>query len=347
MATRLLVPCKREGCRGACPRFVVAASRKQGDPAKCRECGSVFKLPPGTYAEAAAAGAARGGAKGGGKGGGSDKALLARVEALQRENAQLKAKPERTAAAGPSQPSNEPDELAQALALSDALRKAQAQGADVTAALQTQADRVQRLRAARLASKPAHAQLKQLDDQIGKKTKAIERAEASVEEFLEKVRLAREQAEESRGELEKLVEQKRALSLVPATGAGAAPGDPLGQMSSFTEAVKKQLEGFVSPCSPRVSELQSCFSTLEECLARLRAEVVASAPAVAATAQDTPDAATAATAVPVDTDDLEPDGLANDEDTAEFLIGLGVKRENHAEIFERLNTKRQKRGPRG
>ena len=91
------------------------------------------------------AGAAKGGAKGGGKGGGgygTDKALLARLEALQRENAQLKANPERHAGATPPPPSSEPDDLAQALALLDALRKTQAQGADVTVALQTQAERV-------------------------------------------------------------------------------------------------------------------------------------------------------------------------------------------------------------
>ena len=194
------------------------------------------------------AGAAKGGAKGGGKGGGgygTDKALLARLEALQKENAKLKAKPERPSSATPPPPSSEPDDLAQALALLDALRRTQAQGADVTVALQTQAERVQRLRDARLACKRAHAQLKQLDDQIGKKTKAIERAEASAEEFSGKVQLAKEQAEEARGELEKLMAQKRALSLVPVAAAVAPAGDPLGQMSSFTQAVRKQLEVFV------------------------------------------------------------------------------------------------------
>ena len=355
MSAKQLVPCKREGCRGVCPRFVVVAGKRQGDPATCRECGSAFKLPPGTYAEAAMGGAAKGNPKGGGKGGvgyGIDKALLARVEALQKENAQLKSKPERPSGATPPSPSSEPDDLAQALALLDALRRTQAQGADVTAALQTQVERVQRLRDAKLASKPAHAQLKQLDEQIARKTKAIERAEASAEEFLGKVHLAKELAKEARGELEKLMAQKRAFSLAPVAGAAAPSGDPLGQMSSFTQAVRKQLEVFVSPSSPKVAELQSCFNTLEECLARLRAEVAESAPAVVAAAPGSPDSSSCRTAAeasdaPVGSDEAEPDDMANDEDTAEFLLGLGVKREIHAEILERLSTKRQKRGPRG
>jgi DNA repair exonuclease SbcCD ATPase subunit len=334
MEAKQLVPCKREGCRGSCPRFVVLAGKKKGDPAVCRVCGNAFKLPPGTYADAAKAGA-----KAGGKGGGADKALLARLEALQRENAQLKAKPERSA--GAVQPPSEPDELAQALALQEALRKAQAQGADVAVALQTQADRVQKLRDARLASKPAHAQLRQLDEQIGKKNKQIERLDASVEEFLEKVRAAREQAEEARGELEKLKAQKQALSLAPTAGAATPDGDPLGQMSSFTAAVKKQLEGFVSPCSPRVTELQTCFSTLEECLSRLRAEVVASAPPAAG---DTP---ASAPRVPEDSAGLEADELEPEEDIEEDLLRLGVKREQHAELRSLFQAKRQKRESRG
>jgi DNA repair exonuclease SbcCD ATPase subunit len=354
MSAMQLVPCKRDGCCGACPRFVVVAGKRRGEPAICRECGSAFKLPPGSYAEAARGGADWGNLTGGGKGGvgyGIDKALLARVEALQRENAQLKSKQVRQLGATPPSPSSDSDDLAQAQALLEALRRTQAQGADVTAALQTQVERVQRLRDAKLASKPAHAQLKQLDEQIARKAKAIERAEASAEEFLGKAQLAKELAQLARGELEKLTAQKRAFCLAPVAGAAAPPGDPLGQMSSFTQAVREQLEVCASPSSPKVAELQSCFNTLEECLARLRAEVAESALAAVAAAPGAPVSSSCRTAAeatdaPAGSDEAEADDMAIDEDTAEFLLGLGVKREMHAEVVERLSSKRQKRDSR-
>ena len=169
-------------------------------------------------------------------------ALLAKIVQLQKENAQLKG---RSAGAAPTPPSSgEQDELAQAVASLDSLRKAQSQGADVSGALQVQMDKVQKLRDARLASKPAHAQLKQIDEQIGKKLKAIERHEANAAEYTEKLRSARAQTEEAKGELEKLMAQKLALSAAAPEVSQAAAGDPLGQMASFTAAVRAQLEGF-------------------------------------------------------------------------------------------------------
>ena len=353
-AAKQLVPCKRDGCRGACPRFVVVAGKRRGEPAICRECGSAFKSPPGSCVEAAAGGTDKGNYKGGGKGGvgyGIDKALLARVEALQKENARLKSKSERPLGAATPAPCGDADDLAQALALLDALRRAQAQGADVTAALQTQVEKVQRLRDAKLASKPAHAQLKQLDEQIARKAKAIERAEATAEEFLGKAHLAKELAQLARGELGKLEAQKRAFSLAPIARAAALPGDPLGLLSSYAQAVRQQLVESVAPSSPKVAELQSCFNTLEECLARLRAEVAECAPPAGAAAPGSPVSsscrtAAGATDVPAGSDEAEGEDLANDEDTAEFLLGLGVKREIHADILERLCSKRQKRDSR-
>ena len=225
----------------------------------------------------------------------------------------------------------------------DSLRKAQSQGADVSGALQVQTDKVQRLRDAKLASKPAHAQLKQLDDQIGKKLKAIERFEATVDECIGKAQIAKSQAEEAKGELEKLKAQKQALSLAAPEASQAAAGDPLGQMASFTAAVKEQLEGFVSPSSPRVSELQACFTTLEECLSRLRAEVVAGAvpPATqapaASTAQDSPSSAPGTVE---ESAEFVADALEADELDAAWLQGLGLKREHVVDFVQRMRAKR-------
>ena len=126
-------------------------------------------------------------------------------------------------------------------------------------------------------------------------------------------------------------------------GAQAVAGDPLGQMASFTAAVKVQLEGFVSSSSPRVSELQKCFLTLEECLSRLRAEVVAGAeppqtqaPA-AATAQDSP---SSAPGVPEESAEFVADALEADETDAAWLHGLGLKREHVVDFVQRMRAKR-------
>ena len=341
MVVKQPVLCKRAGCSGTCPEFVIVASKRLGDPAVCRLCGSVYKLPPGSgsYADAAKAGAKSGAKVGGAQS--ADKALLAKLDQLQKENAQLKG---RSAGAVPTPPSSgEQDELAQAVASLDSLRKAQALGADVSGPLQVQMDKVQKLRDARLASKPAHAQLKQLDEQIGKKLKAIERHEADAADYTEKLQSARAQAEVAKGELEKLKAQKLALSAAAPEVPQAAAGDPLGQMASFTAAVKAQLEGFVSPGSPRVSELQTCFLTLEECLARLRAEVAAGveppqtqAPA-AATAQTTPMAAPEGAE---DSAELVADALEADETDSAWLLGLGLKREHLVDLVQRMHAKR-------
>ena len=153
MVVKQHVLCKRPGCKGSCPEFVVLASRKSGDPATCRICHRTFKLQPGagTYAEAAAAGA-------------KAVAPAAKVAVIK-----AKGKPERSSG-GAAPHGGEQDDLALALASLDSLRKAQSQGADVAGALLAQNDKVQRLRDAKLACKPAHVQLKQLDEQIGKKT---------------------------------------------------------------------------------------------------------------------------------------------------------------------------------
>ena len=42
------IVCSKPNCKGSCPAHVVArAGRPGGTPAKCHECGKVFKLPPG------------------------------------------------------------------------------------------------------------------------------------------------------------------------------------------------------------------------------------------------------------------------------------------------------------
>ena len=49
------VRCHRRGCDGSCPPKVVAKGRQEGGtPAKCRECGTPFRLPPGHPAAAGA-----------------------------------------------------------------------------------------------------------------------------------------------------------------------------------------------------------------------------------------------------------------------------------------------------
>jgi DNA repair exonuclease SbcCD ATPase subunit len=299
---------------------------------------SFHQAPARTQTPPAKAGAKAGGAQS------ADKALLARLDQLQKENAQLKS---RSAGAVSTPPlSGEQDELAQAVASLESLRKAQSQGADVSGALQVQTEKVQRLCDARLASKPAHAQLKQLDEQIGKKLKAIERFEATIEECVGKAQSARAQSEEAKGELEKLKSQKQALSAAAPEASQAAADDPLGQMASVTAAVKEQHEGFVSPSSPRVSELQACFLTLEECLSRLRAEVVAGAeppqpqaPA-AATAQVTP---SSAPAVAEESAEFVADALEADETDSAWLLGLGLKREHVVDFVQRMRAKRPRR----
>ena len=336
------VPCKRAGCRGTCPEFVIMAGKKKGDPAICRVCGDTFKVAPGTAAHASYADAVKASSKAVAKAGGAQgKVLLARVEQLQKENAKLRSRPERNA---PSATSTEQDDLAQAVASLDTLRTAQLQGADVTGAIQEQLGKVQRLRDAKLASKPAHAQLKQLDEQIGKKLKAIERFEAIAEEGYVQVRKAKEQSEEAKGELEKLKQQKHALSLVANVGVLAEAGDPLGQMAGFAAAVEAQLAGLTAHSAPRVAELQARFALLQEYLARLRAEEAADVGApqaqrpADANVQPTTEAAPGAE-VPAGMEAEPSEASEADEANAEWLCGRGLKRE-HAVDFVRASRPR-------
>ena len=345
MVVKQAVPCKRAGCRGTCPEFVILAGKKNGVPAVCRVCGGAFKLSPGsaTYADVAKA-AGKGGAKAGGVQS-ADKALVAKFERLQKENALLKGKAERSDGPGasPESPSGEHDDLALAVALLETLRKAQSQGADVAGALLEQQGKVQRLRDARLASKPAHAQLRQLDEQIGKKRKAVERFEATAVECSGKAQAALEQAEEAKGELDKLKAQKLALTSAALEDVQAMAGDPLGQLSDFAAAVKGLVGDLGAATSPRVCELQVCFTALEECLTKLRAETAAAAapppprPADAAMAQ--------ASATPLAPEDAA-DEFEADEVNAAWMQEHGVKREILVGLLG-MQAKRPRREARG
>ncbi len=139
-----------------------------------------------------------------------------------------------------NQKEQEKDELAKLRKEVDMLK--QVSGPEAEAAAQAKQQRIQELQAKQRAEKPTYAQLKELDEKLEKRRKALERQEGSVIPGLQqKLIKAQDEASALKDEIKQLQEQKDEL-LQPASGDGHQKS-PAARAEELLAEFKGPLDG--------------------------------------------------------------------------------------------------------
>ena len=193
-----------------------------------------------------------------------------RIQQLEQELRASKAKVfELEKPAASSEASGDPkvkdddkDELATLRKDVDWLQKVS--GEDAAALLQAKRRRIEELAARKRAERPTYVQLKEIDEKLEKRQKALERHEGTIIPSLEeKLTKAREEAGRIREEVKQLQEQKDAL-LQSGSMAGK-PGNPAARANDLLAQLKGLLTGpAAEPFVHTIKLLESEFSRFQE-----------------------------------------------------------------------------------
>ena len=233
------VACLRPGCDGTCPLHVVLRSNKpDGVPAKCFKCDQTFKKPVGVSVE--------GQPNKKKEGGGGDDAKDRELRQLRGEIQALKAK---QAGAAPEQPAKASDpqdeelkkEL-ERLVADEATLKGMAGAEELLRAKQT---RIAALRAQRLAGKPHHQQLREIDEKLEKAKRRVAVArDDTIPDLQRKLQEARNAEAEASAEVARL--QALRVSACSAAEAAAIETRTTEQCAAVAKDLLGRLRGLFS-----------------------------------------------------------------------------------------------------